>query len=54
MFIYWIRIETDHNELPAYLETSNTIIGVHLIDVRKRCMVSMFNYNETKFMKMSF
>ena len=54
MFIDSIRIVTDHNELPAYFETSNAIISVHLINVRKRCMVFIFNYNETNFMELSF
>ena len=54
MFIDSIRIVTDHNELPAYFEASNAIISVHLIYVRKRCMVYIFNYNEAKFMELSF
>ena len=54
MFIDSIRIVTDHNELPAYFETPNAIITVHLIYVRKRCMVYILNYNETKFMILSF
>ena len=54
MFIDSIRIVTDHNELPAYFETSNAIISVHLINVRKRCIFLLFNYNEAKFMELSF
>ena len=54
MFIDSISIVTDHNELPAYFETSNAIISVHLIYVRKRCMVYIFNDNEAKFMELSF
>ena len=54
MFIYSIRIVTHHNELPSYFETSNAIISVHLIYVRKRCMVYIFNSNETKSMELSF
>ena len=54
MFIDSISIVTDHNELPACFETSNAIISVHLIYVRKRCMVYIFNDNETKFMELSF
>ena len=54
MFIDSIRIVNDHNELPAYFETSNAIISVHFIYVRKRCMVYIFNGNEAKFMELSF
>ena len=54
MFINSIRIVTDHNELPAYFETSNAIISVHLMYVRKRCMVYISNNNEAKFMELSF
>ena len=54
MFIDSIRTVTDHDGLPAYFETSNGIISVHLIYVRKRCMVSVFNHNKAKFMELSF
>ena len=54
MFINSIRIVTDHNELPVYFETSNAIISVYLMYVRKRCMVYIFNNNKAKFMELSF
>ena len=54
MFIDSIRIVTYHNELPAYFETSNAIISVRLIYVRKRCMVYICDYNEAKSMELSF
>ena len=54
MFIDSIKIVTDHKELSAYFETSNAIISIYSIYVRKRCMVYILNDNGIKFMELSF